>query len=99
MEKASRYVRLTYQDLVNLPDDGLRHELIDGELYVTAAPSTRHQRVSGNVHLHIALYLRDHPIGRVYYAPLDIVFSQFDCVEPDLLYISHEREGAGRRRP
>jgi Uma2 family endonuclease len=92
MAKASRSVRLTYQDLVDLPDDGLRYELIDGELHVTAAPSPKHQRVSGNIHLHVALYLRDHPIGRVYYAPLDVVLSRFDSVEPDLLYVSHERE-------
>jgi hypothetical protein len=32
MAIASRSVRLTYQDLVDLPDDGLRHELINGEL-------------------------------------------------------------------
>src|SRR5204863_8199538 len=32
-----------------------------------------------------------HPIGEVFYAPFDVVFSDFDGVEPDLLYISRER--------
>ena len=43
-------VRLTYEDFLLLPDDGKRHELIDGEHYVTPSPSTRHQRISGNLH-------------------------------------------------
>ena len=38
--------RWTYDDLALLPEDGLRHEIIDGEHYVNASPITRHQRVS-----------------------------------------------------
>ncbi|HYL05254.1 MAG TPA: Uma2 family endonuclease [Thermoanaerobaculia bacterium] len=91
MENPSSKVRLTYQDLRQLPDDNLRHELIDGEHYVTPAPRTRHQRISGNLHFRIAAYLEKRPLGRVYYAPLDVVFNEYNCVEPDLLYISHER--------
>ena len=87
-----RKVRLTYQDLRRLPDDNLRHELIDGEHYVTPAPRPKHQRISGNLHLRIGGYLEQHPIGRVYYAPVDVVFTEYDCVEPDLLYVSRERE-------
>jgi hypothetical protein len=45
MGKAPTSVRLTYQDLLGLPEDLLRHELIDGEHYVTPAPNTKHQRV------------------------------------------------------
>jgi Uma2 family endonuclease len=102
MENPSSKVRLTYQDLRRLPDDNLLHELIDGVHYVTPAPRPKHQRVSGNLHFRIAGYLdvlrpgregcREHPLGRVYYAPLDVVFTEHDCVEPDLIYISRERE-------
>ena len=42
-------VRLTYDDFVHFPDDGMRHELIDGEHYVTPAPSWKHQTVIGNI--------------------------------------------------
>jgi len=84
-------VKLTYDDFVHFPDDGNRHELIDGEHYVTPSPNTRHQRISGNLHLLIGTWLEDHPIGRVFYAPYDVVFSAFDVVEPDLLYLSNER--------
>ena len=92
MENTSSPVRLTYQDLRRLPDDGMRHELIDGEHYVTPAPRPKHQRVSGRLYLRLGTFLEDHPLGRVYYAPLDVVLTDFDCVEPDLLYVSRERE-------
>jgi len=84
-------VKLTYDDFVLFPDDGKRHELIDGEHYVTPSPNVAHQRISGNLHFAIRGWLAAHPIGRVYYAPLDVVFSDVDVVEPDLLYMSLER--------
>jgi Uma2 family endonuclease len=84
-------VKLTYDDFVLFPDDGKRHELIDGEHYVTASPNTKHQRVSGNLHWLLRSYLEPHPTGQIFYAPFDIVFSRFDVVEPDLLYMSNER--------
>ena len=84
-------VKLTYDDFVLFPDDGKRHELIDGEHYVTPSPNLKHQKVSGNLYLLIGNWLEQHPIGQVYYAPFDVVFSQFDVVEPDLLYMSNER--------
>ena len=84
-------VKLTYDDFVLFPDDGQRHELIDGEHYVSPSPSLRHQGISGNFHWLIRNYLEAHPIGQIFYAPLDVVFSHFDVVEPDLLYLSNER--------
>jgi Uma2 family endonuclease len=87
-------VKLTYEDFLLFPDDGKRHELIDGEHYVTASPNTKHQRVSGNLYWLVRSYLEKHPLGRVYYAPFDVVYSNFDVVEPDLLYISNERAAA-----
>jgi Uma2 family endonuclease len=91
MKPASSDVKLTYDDFVLFPDDGMRHELIDGEHYVTASPNTKHQRVSGNLYWLLRRYLEQHPIGQVYYAPFDILFSRFDVVEPDLLYMSNAR--------
>jgi Uma2 family endonuclease len=84
-------VKLTYDDFLLFPDDGKRHELIDGEHYVTPSPNLRHQRISGNLYLSIRVYLQAHPIGEVFYAPLDVVFTDFDVVEPDLLYVSRDR--------
>jgi Uma2 family endonuclease len=88
---AGSAAKLTYDDFVHFPDDGKRHELIDGEHYVTPSPNIRHQRISGNLHLLIGNWLEEHPIGRLFYAPLDVVLSDIDVVEPDLLYLSNER--------
>ena len=84
-------LKLTYDDFVLFPDDGKRHELIDGEHYVTPSPSTRHQQILLNLTLVIGNWLETHPVGRLFFAPLDVVFSNFDVVEPDLLYLSNER--------
>jgi Uma2 family endonuclease len=91
MNSAAGDVKLTYDDFVLFPDDGMRHELIDGAHYVTASPNTKHQRVLLNLTILIEPWLRLHPIGRMFFAPFDIVFSRFDVVEPDLLYMSNER--------
>ncbi len=84
-------VKLTYDDFLLFPDDGKRHELIDGEHYVTATPNTRHQQICGDLFALIWNYLEAHPIGRAFGVPLDVVFSPFDVVEPDIQYLSNER--------
>ena len=84
-------VRFTYADLLKLPDDGRRHELIEGVHLVTPAPDRRHQKISVRLLFAIESYLRAHPIGEVYTAPLDVILSDEDVVEPDLLFVSNER--------
>ena len=91
MKPASSGVKLTYDDFLLFPDDGMRHELIDGEHYVTAAPNWKHQTISANLSGNIWSYLQQHSIGQILYAPFDVIFSKFDVVEPDLVYISRER--------
>jgi Uma2 family endonuclease len=91
VKPASPGLKLTYDDFVLFPDDGKRHELIDGEHYVTPSPNTRHQQISLNLTLMIGNWLETNPIGRLFYAPFDVVFSNFDVVEPDLLYLSNQR--------
>jgi Uma2 family endonuclease len=84
-------VKLTYDDFVQFPDDGMRHELIDGEHYVTPSPNTKHQTLSINLTVLIGSWLERNPIGQLFHAPFDVVFSNFDVVEPDLLYLSNAR--------
>ncbi len=83
--------RLTYEDLCALPNDGKRYEIIEGELFVTPAPRSLHQVVVANLHLALGQFVKDKGLGRVFVAPLDVVLSEFDVVEPDLLYISKAR--------
>jgi Uma2 family endonuclease len=86
-------VKLTYDDFVHFPDDGQRHELIDGEHYVTPSPVPKHQRILWNLVAIMGPHLDAHPVGRAYTAPLDVLFSDLDVVEPDLLYIRVYRQG------
>ena len=89
--KSRPAVKLTYDDFVHFPDDGKRHELIDGCHFVTPSPNTRHQVISGRLHGLIWAYLDATPIGHVLQAPWDVVFTDVDVVEPDLVYISNQR--------
>ncbi len=84
-------VKFTYEDFLHFPADGKRHEIIDGEHYVTPSPNTKHQAVSMNLTRAFMLYLEQHRHGRLLAAPFDVVLSDLDVAEPDLLYISHER--------
>ncbi len=93
LKPARAGLKLTYDDFVLFPDDGKRHELIDGEHYVTPSPNMKHQAVLGNLYLAIGNFLRTSPIGRVFLSPFDVVFTNVDVVEPDLLYMSRARAG------
>ena len=88
---AGSRVKLTYDDFVLFPDDGLRHELIDGEHHVTPSPNNKHQRVVGNLYFLIRSWLEQHRVGEIFLAPFDVVLTRHDVVEPDLLYLSHGR--------
>jgi Uma2 family endonuclease len=81
----------TYEEFCLFPDDGRRHELIDGERYVSPSPRTKHQTVSGNLFFVLATYIRKHRTGQLWAAPMDVVLSDLDVVEPDLLYVSAAR--------
>lgn len=91
MRPAESSTKFTWEDLSAFPQDGKRREIIDGELFVTPSPSLRHQDVSMRLTEVLLFYLREHPVGRLFAAPLDVIFSNFDVVEPDLLFVSHER--------
>jgi Uma2 family endonuclease len=84
-------VKLTYDDFVLFPDDGQRHELIDGEHFVTPSPNRSHQTIVGNIFGLLWTHLEAHGGGQAFVAPFDVVFSNFDVVEPDVLFVSDER--------
>jgi Uma2 family endonuclease len=90
MQGAEDRVRMTYEDLLALPDDGMRHELIDGEHFVTPAPSWPHQIIVGNLYRLIANHVHAQRLGVIFVAPLDVVFTKHDVVEPDVLFFTPE---------
>ncbi len=86
-------LKLTYADLESMPEDGRRHEIIDGELFVTAAPNTRHQRVLMRLAFHLETIRRQLASGELFFAPLDVEFSDSDVVQPDLVYVARPNLG------
>ena len=77
-----------------MPDDGNRYEFIGGRLYMTPAPVIRHQRVSKRLQLALVRLLEETGHGEVFYAPCLVEFpGTSDRVQPDLLFVSNERQG------
>ncbi len=82
--------RVSFAELQQWPEDGRRYELYDGEVIVTATPLPRHQRVA----MHVGDVLLDYERaagGLVFAVPIDIVFSEYDVLEPDVVYFCEAR--------
>ena len=83
--------RLTYQDYANLKGDE-RYELLDGELILVGPPNRDHQDVVMDLGFQMRVFANENDPGRVYIAPFDVLFTDTDVVQPDILFISRERE-------
>ncbi len=74
----------TLAELDRLPDDGNTYELVDGELFVTLAPSPAHEELASGLLKIIAPYVWAHALGRVH-TPHAVVRTDESQVEPDLM--------------
>lgn len=88
--------KLTYEDYVEFLPDGHRYEIIDGELYMTPAPSPLHQRASKRLQRRLEAYFEDTGLGEVFDAPIDVIFSRHDVVQPDLVVVTDPAQISGR---
>ncbi len=84
------HIKFTYRDYVNAPEDR-RYELLDGDLIMTPAPGERHQWFSVLLASRLFPHVTGNRLGRVYAAPFDVVLSDTDVVQPDLLFVSNAR--------
>lgn len=84
---ASRAPRLSVYDLDTFPNDGKRNELISGHLYVSPTPTRAHQELSKRL-FRLLDRAESAGIGKVYFAPVDVRFSDLDQVQPDLIFLS-----------
>lgn len=82
--------KTTFSDLERLPEDGRRYELYDGEVWEMPSPKPRHQAAISNTHDMLRAHSR-RTKARCLVAPLDIVFSRYDVVQPDIVYFLAER--------
>ena len=83
--------KLTYEDYRKTPDDE-RWELLDGELVMAPSPTTAHQKVSRTLVRIVEDFVTQMQLGEVLNAPLDVVLSNTTVVQPDLLFVSTERQ-------
>jgi Uma2 family endonuclease len=82
----------TYEDYARLPDNGFRYEVIHGELFMSPAPTPRHQQVSFRLATHLDKYVTEKQAGEIMIAPLDVVIDYIATpVQPDVIFIRQER--------
>lgn len=78
---------LTYDDYAQIPDDGRRWEVLDGNPYVNPAPGSDHQRKSRRL-LHALEAWFEPRGGEVFYAPIDVLLGPNDVCQPDLVVVT-----------
>jgi Uma2 family endonuclease len=87
---------LDYDDYAAIPPDSNRYELLEGDLLVTPAPSPLHQWVSKRLQRQLEDYFEGRGLGRVYDAPIDVILTPHDVVQPDLVVVTDLRSVSGR---
>lgn len=86
--------QITWDDVQQMPDDGNRYEAIEGALYMTPAPSVRHQTISMRLVHELLRLLVEPGHGRLWHAPLGVRFpATQEGVQPDIVFVSNERRG------
>jgi Uma2 family endonuclease len=81
-------IKITYEDYLSLPDGGPRYQLIEGELFMSPSPSLRHQEIVGRIFFVLRKYAEDRQAGLVAISPLDVVLSDENVCQPDVLFVS-----------
>lgn len=84
-------IRMNYEDYCRLPDDGKRYEIVDGVVHNAPAPSRIHQDVSRNLGFLLVQHVDAGDLGKIYYAPIDVVFSHENIVQPDIIFVRKKR--------
>jgi Uma2 family endonuclease len=91
---------MTAEELFELPDDGLRHELVEGELRTMTPAGFQHGDVALELAFHVKAFVREHGLGKVLAAETGFVLGRApDTVRaPDVAFVRSDRVPAGRER-
>ena len=85
-------IKFTVEDYQHLPEsETKRYELLGGELILAPSPTSEHQRISWELEFRLSQLVRAQSMGVIFNAPLDVILSDEDVVQPDILFISRER--------
>ena len=83
-----------FSDIVSTPEwpEGPLVEIVKGDLFMVPSPSVKHQRISKRLYEAFASYLKERPVGEMFYAPVDVILSETDVVVPDLFFVLKEND-------
>lgn len=85
--------KITVQEFLVREDfeEGFYYELIEGSIVKKSAPSPAHQNASVNLTVALSTFIRQHQLGKLFNAPLDVFLDEFNAVEPDIIFINKDR--------
>jgi Uma2 family endonuclease len=90
LEKKAK--RWTYEEYYKLEDDQ-RYEIIDGQLLMAPAPDTSHQDWLGDLYVLLRSFVKKNKLGRLFFAPVDVVLDAENTVQPDLVFVAAKNAG------
>jgi Uma2 family endonuclease len=83
---------ITVHDYMGMPEGPPYYQLIEGDLNMSPSPNWRHQQIAQNIARMIENYLDTHPRGRLFIAPLDVILTEINVYQPDVLFFTNERD-------
>jgi Uma2 family endonuclease len=83
---------ISYEDYCLIPNDGKRHEIIDGALFMNPAPNSYHQLIIGRIYSQFDAAIGEMSLGYVFFAPIDVRLDEFNIVQPDLVVVLNDRK-------
>ncbi|PKB73059.1 MAG: hypothetical protein BZY75_03835 [SAR202 cluster bacterium Io17-Chloro-G7] len=92
MAQPNPRLKFTLKDYMSLPGDKW-FQLLDGEMILAPSPNSRHQTIAAQLFMVLNHFVRLRNIGRLWFAPLDVILSDHDVAQPDILFVSNERSG------
>ena len=90
MSTVKNKVLFTYEDLKHWEPDNYRHEIVEGEHFMSPSPNIYHQKIVRRLTIFLSQYVETKKLGEIFIAPVDVVFSNYDVCVPDLVFISNE---------
>ena len=90
MVRPKPWIKFTVKDYMSTPE-GKRYQLLDGEMILAPSPATRHQSILMQLVMELNRFVYANSLGRVWSAPLDVVLSDHDVAQPDILFVSNAR--------
>jgi len=91
MAKARSHVKFTVRDFMSLPESNKSHELLGGEIIMAPSPKPYHQEILKHLLWHLVAHVEKESRGEVYPSPLDVILTNEDVAQPDLLFVKSER--------